>query len=158
MGNYTNFETDFIERTLALIAQYETHLHSHDFEEQYNYTLLINCLLGLIVLPKERIISYLPNHTIFDKGLMSEMGIEYSTFNHHIQDLKSLIIALRHSIAHFHITVESLDESFLIDNIIFTDIDRGNTYEIARFKATELLPFIRYYSWWLLTTLKKYKK
>ena len=158
MGNYENLEADFIERTLALISQYEIHLHKYRFEEQYNYTLLINCLLGLIVLPKERIISYLPNQTIFDNKLLSEMGIEYSRFNTDIKDFKSLIISLRHSIAHFHITIESVDDSFLIDNIVFMDVDKGIPYEIARFKSSELLPFVRYYSTWLLSNLYKYKK
>ena len=55
MGNYRNFETDFIERSLELIAQYEVRLNEYDFEHQYNHTLLINCLLGLIVLRRRRV-------------------------------------------------------------------------------------------------------
>jgi hypothetical protein len=55
MGNYRDLEYEFVERTLLLIAQYESMLHKFDFKEQYNYTLLINCLTGLIVMPKELI-------------------------------------------------------------------------------------------------------
>jgi hypothetical protein len=47
MGNYKDLEYKFVERTLLLIAQYESTLHKFDFKEQYNYTLLINCLTGL---------------------------------------------------------------------------------------------------------------
>lgn len=46
MGIYKDLEYGFIERTLNLIAQYESLLHKFKFEEQYNYTLLINCLTG----------------------------------------------------------------------------------------------------------------
>lgn len=61
MGNYKNLETEFIERTLRLVSQYESLMHKYPFEEQYNYTLLINSLLGVIVMPKERTIGFLPN-------------------------------------------------------------------------------------------------
>jgi hypothetical protein len=60
MGNYANFEPDFINRTLALIEQYDDFIGDVDFKEQYNYTLLINCFLGLIVMPKERVIENIP--------------------------------------------------------------------------------------------------
>lgn len=42
MGNYKNIEHDFIERTMNLIAQYEGIVHKYKFEEQYNFTLLLN--------------------------------------------------------------------------------------------------------------------
>jgi|SRR5690606_19905368 len=100
MGNYRNVDTDFIERTLELISQYESVLHKYEFDKQFNHTLLINCLLGLIVFPKERAIYYLPKERI-DTQLLKDLGIVNSSFNPDIKELKSLIIALRHSIAHF---------------------------------------------------------
>lgn len=118
MGNYKDIETEFVERTLGLISQYESMLHKYRFEEQYNYTLLINCLLGLVVLPKERTLSYLPNNTLLDNAFRKEMGIFASVFHPDIKELKELIVALRHSVAHFHIRVESMDEQFHIDHII----------------------------------------
>ncbi|MEW8347354.1 MAG: HEPN family nuclease [Candidatus Thiodiazotropha taylori] len=57
MGNYHDLEDEFVERTIRLIDQYYNVLGNYPFEEQFNYTLTINCLLGLIVMPKERIIS-----------------------------------------------------------------------------------------------------
>ena len=50
MGNYSDFETDFVQRTLALIDQYNEMIEvlGKPFREQYNYTLTLNCLLGLI--------------------------------------------------------------------------------------------------------------
>lgn len=41
MGNYSDFETDFVQRTLALIDQYNEMIEvlGKPFREQYNYTL-----------------------------------------------------------------------------------------------------------------------
>lgn len=113
MGNYKNIEIDFIERTLGLIAQYEGILYRYNFEQQYNHTLLINCLLGLVVFPKEKAISYLPKERITSR-LKGDMGIFISTFNEEYTDLKSLIVALRHAIAHFNNEVyqKSLEKNY----------------------------------------------
>ncbi len=53
MGNYRNFEQDFVARTVELIEQYNQLIVDESFERQFNYTLTLNCLLGLIVMPKE---------------------------------------------------------------------------------------------------------
>jgi hypothetical protein len=157
MGNYRDIEIDFIKRTLALISQYEIGLHKYKFSEQYNYTLLINCLLGLIVLPKEKTIDCLPKNTLMDMKFRNEMGIFKTVFHADIKDLKNLIIALRHCVAHFNISVESMNADFHIDLIIFKDSKKGKNYIVAKFQANELLPFIRYYSGWLLINLKNRK-
>lgn len=157
MGNYRNLEIDFIERTLNLISQYESILHRYEFEKQYNHTLLVNCLLGLIVFPKEKSITYLPNERITEK-LKGEMGIEQSYINNDNMELKSLIVALRHSIAHFNIEFESNNDENLIDRIVFKDNDIDDNYIVASFVPVELLSFIRYYSGWFIKTVIKYKK
>ena len=158
LGNYRNLETDFIERTLELIAQYEVRLNEYDFDHQFNHTLLINCLLGLIVLPKEKTISFLPKHRLSDKKLKTEMGITNSTFNEDFVDLKDLIIALRHTIAHFNIEFISSDDDFLIDRILFKDKEKGENYIVASFVPNELLNFIRYYSYWLVHNIREHSK
>jgi hypothetical protein len=158
MGNYKNIETDFVQRTLNLISQYESTLHKYEYKEQYNYTLLINCLLGLVVLPNERSLSYLPGD-LLDKKMRAEMGIEYSIINPEYNTLRKLIIGLRHSISHFNINVISdLDDAFEIDRIVFEVDDNNTKVQVANFRANELLPFIRYYATWLLSNIKNYKK
>jgi hypothetical protein len=157
MGNYRNLEIDFIERTLELISQYEAMQYKLEFYKQYNYTLLINCLLGLVVFPKEKAISYLPKDRL-TKKLREEMGINGSFINEEFADLKSLIVALRHSIAHFNIQFESNDDDFLIDRIVFKDSEKGEDYVVASFLPIELLSFIRYYGGWFVSTARKYKK
>ena len=154
MSNYTDIEYEFIDRSLALIAQYESIKHRYKFEEQYDNTLLINCLLGLIVLPKERTITFIPNDRLTPE-LKKEIGLSKSYLNESITNLRQLIIQLRHSIAHFDIKVVSADDKFLIDEIVFLD---KNGTEIVRFISEDLLPFIRYYSTWLLSNFKKYRE
>lgn len=157
MGNYKDLEYEFVERTLALIRQYEGIWPQFDYKEQYNYTLLINCLLGLIVMPKERIVSYIPKENLTPET-KNKIGLKSSWINNDIKNLKDLIITLRHSIAHFDIKVASHNDSFLVDEIIFKDKKNNTSYEIVKFKANELLPFIKYYSSWLLQNLKKYRQ
>jgi hypothetical protein len=154
MGNFKNVDTEFVERTLSILSQYESVMLQYKFEEQYNHTLLINCLLGLIVFPKENNISFLPK-SFLSKELKENMGISKSTFNEEITDLRDLIIALRHSIAHFNIIFKSDNYNFLIDEIIFKDDLKGENYIVAKFNPTELLSFIRYYGWWLIQNIEK---
>lgn len=157
MGNFRNLEIEFVQRTLELISQYEIYLNKLPFEQQYNYTLLINCLLGLIVMPKEKTITYLPKDVI-DEKLKENMGILESVFNKDIILLNDLIINLRHSIAHFDISFESENQNeFLIDKIVFKNIEKGENYIVASFVPKELLNFIRYYGGWLIHNIDKYR-
>lgn len=157
MGNYANLEYEFIERSITLIKQYEGVYSQFEFKEQYNYTLLINCLLGLIVMPKERVITYIPN-TRLTQEFKNKIGLKKSWINSDIRNLKDLIIKLRHSVAHFDISVESRNDKKLIDEIIFKDKHNGTSYEIVKFEANELLPFINYYANLLLQNIKKYRQ
>lgn len=136
---------------MKLISQYESVLYKYPFEEQYNYTLLLNCLLGIIVMPKEQFFSHVPNRRI-TADLKKEMGLEKSIINKKIITLRELIIDLRNSIAHFDFEIRSNNDDFLIDNIIFKD----NENEIAEFKSSELLPFLRYYADWIKSNLMNY--
>ncbi|HBR1297872.1 TPA: hypothetical protein L9L20_004905 [Klebsiella pneumoniae] len=81
MGNYSDFETDFVQRTLALIAQYNEMIKEQGkpFREQYNDTLTLNCPLGLIVLPKERALSYR-----LTQQLKTSMGLQKSQLPWHL--------------------------------------------------------------------------
>ncbi len=157
MGNYKNIEHDFIERTMKLIAQYESILHKYPFEEQFNYTLLLNCLLGVIVMPKERVYSHIPNPRI-TADLKTKMGLSESIINSEYVKLRDFIHALRNSIAHSSFQIISQTEDFLVDNIVFNKKMEDGSQEIANFKSTELLPFIRYYADWVRTNILEYSE
>lgn len=148
MGNYKDIDHDFIDRTMKLIAQYESILHNFKFQEQYNYTLLLNCLLGMIVLPKEKLYSHIPNHRI-TKSLKAEMGLKDSSINNEYQTLRDLIYALRNSVAHYSFEIISQTDDYLIDRIVFKTSQNNGHQHIADFKSIELLPFLRYYADWV---------
>jgi hypothetical protein len=80
----------------------------------------------------------LPNE-ILDKDLKVKMGIVNSTFHPDIITLKNLVIALRHTLAHFDIAFESHNDEYLIDRIVFNDRDKGADYIVATFIPGELL-------------------
>lgn len=152
MGAFKDIEYEFIERTLKLIAQYENLKHKYPFEEQYNYTLLINCLTGLIVMPKERTIDAIPRDRLHS-SIKEEMGLVHSSIDPRYTTIKDLMLKLRNSVAHFYIEVKSDPDGVIIDEIIFYDEYQVPRYNVAIFKATELLPFIRYYADWLKSNL-----
>jgi len=151
MGNYTNIETDFIERTIRLIDQYNELIADHNFEEQLNYTLTINCLLGLIVMPKERVITFIPNDLLTD-AYKNDLGFLHSEIGAGITRFRDFIHQLRNSVAHFQIEVESENDEFLVDYLVFLDI---NGQLVARIKATEMVPFLRFYCQLLLQNLQR---
>jgi len=158
MGNYKNLENDFVQRTMELIAQYESIVYKFEYKNQYNYTLLINCLLGLVVLPKEKSLTYLPSN-LLDEKLKKEMGLHHSIINSKYNTISKLIVALRHSISHFNIQVISdLDDEFAIDQIIFEKDYNQTKIHVATFRANELLPFLRYYASWLLSEINNKKQ
>jgi len=155
MGNYKDLEVEFIERTMELIQQYYDVLENYPYEKQYNYTLTINCLLGLIVMPKEKVVTYVPNNQLTNE-FKKQIGLDSSFIHDDIKTLQNLIQRLRNSIAHFNINVISDDEKKHIDWIEFIDSE-NNDKLIVKFRANEILPFLKYYSSSLLENLKKYK-
>ncbi|EPE1853247.1 HEPN family nuclease [Cronobacter dublinensis] len=153
MGNYSDFETDFVQRTLALIDQYNEmiEVQGKPFREQYNYTLTLNCLLGLIVLPKERALSFLPADRLTQQ-LKTSMGLRESQLPGPEMTLRTLILKMRNSVAHFSVQVVSVSDERLVDLIAFRD-DPEDENAYAIFSAPELLPFLKYYSALLLDNI-----
>ena len=101
-----NFEKSFMQRTLTLISEYEGPLDA---------TLLVNCLLGLMVLPKEAFIEKLPAvdfESLADWGVaptsIKEAG-RCSEGHQHKLTLKQLIRRLRNAVAHFRVKPIHLD-------------------------------------------------
>lgn len=155
MGNYRNLEPEFIDRTLRLIDQYYCALDNYAFEEQFNYTLTINCLLGLIVMPKERVISFVPTDRLTN-DFLNDIGAPSLQVGDNITNLRKLIQSLRHAVAHFDIEVISESEQHLVDYLVFSDSQNCGAL-VAKFQARELLPFLRYYAQCLLQNLEQYR-
>lgn len=152
MGNYRNFEQDFVSRTIDLVKQYTQLIVDEPFEKQFNYTLTLNCLLGLIVMPKERAINTIPNKRL-TLPFKQEMGINRSELPDAQTTLRQLIVKMRHSIAHFDIEVESIDKHHLVNFVNFIDTESRQVY--ARFHAEEIFPFLQSYAIQLVASMKQ---
>jgi|GEM_PF-673798 len=129
MGAIKNdkFDIQFIERTKIIIDSYKG---------SYNITLLLNCLLGLIVLPSE----YYKRkaRTFFDKDIseikeLKELvnGIIFNPTkrknNNWVadkQNLRNLIKKVRNGVSHQQI--ECLDKNGRWDKVIIRDFNTSN--------------------------------
>jgi len=90
----------FMERTLVL---------ANDYKSEFDATLLLNCLLGLLVVPKEHLIESIPD-TPFE--LLKEWGIDPASIKRYGRceygclqrpNLRQLVKKLRNAVAHFKI-------------------------------------------------------
>lgn len=125
-----NKEITFIERTLSILKQYESTKEQYDIS--YAHTLFINCCVGLLMIPKEKVYGKLDDNETLTEWGINPAHIELS------RDRKSprqLVRHLRNSIAHdgFDFKVESV--STPIESVTFTDDDHN-------FKAT--LDFVEF--------------
>jgi hypothetical protein len=72
---YTNFEREFIERTLEILDQYDKYVAPNVTQaKRFEVTLLINSLLGLLLLPRQRLLPSIPNCQLSSLG--SDWGIK----------------------------------------------------------------------------------
>jgi len=77
------FDKEFISRTLSIVHQYDRYvMDSVPLVEQFEVTLLINGLLGLLVLPKENCYSCIPRlpvHRLTEWGMSSDIVKKWGT-------------------------------------------------------------------------------
>lgn len=95
----TEFELEFMRRTLRLV---------HNYTGPSDATLLLNCLLGLLIVPKEKSINKIPEDAVSD---LDRWGISPSSIERwgkikgkdHPQNLRQLVWSMRNAVAHFRI-------------------------------------------------------
>jgi hypothetical protein len=133
----TKFDKEFIDRTYALILQYDG---------DKEFTLLINCLLGLIIFPIERYkklnLDFL-DHNLSDINAINSCIINSNNFvfNPTHYDLKSkqfvcskkslyiFFTKIRNCLAHFG-SVEPINENGKWKGITIIDINKNNNNNI----------------------------
>ncbi len=128
------FERDFIQRTLAIISQYEKYVENNvPGHEQFEVTLLINCLIGLLVVPKECFTEYFDKHDASVEdfsswGLSKDQLIEWGYTrdrNKMLPDtekphtLKTLVQGMRNSACHIRFKISGNGDQ--ITHIEFRD-------------------------------------
>ena len=100
MSYLGEFDRAFMRHTLSLLDAYDG---DHDA------TMLVNCLLGLLVVPKETVLEAIPEAPLSE---LAAWGINPASIrasgaayrgNPHPETLRGLVIGLRHAVAHFRI-------------------------------------------------------
>lgn len=123
MSHYKIQEYDFINRTKLIVEQYE----KLDIPkvEKFEVTLLLNCLVGLLILPQQNWFDRLPTDIINQK----EWGIkeEHISFikRGETKNVKDVARHLRNSIAHYKFRAFE-NKSQDISRIKFEDYDPQN--------------------------------
>lgn len=97
--NLQQFERDFMARTQGIIGEYAG---------QYEASFLLNCMLGLLIVPRERLLIAIPADPIDDLAkwgvpLASILAYERAEGEGSAYSIRWFIIKMRNAIAHFHI-------------------------------------------------------
>lgn len=125
------FEKDFMRRTKSILDGYQG---------QFEATLLINCLLGLLILPKEKLEDCLPDvefNSLSSWGIQSQSIIKKGKCDHghqHDPSLKQLMRRLRNAAAHFRVEPIHDEEKRKVKGFKFAD---SNGFE-AVFSLVEI--------------------
>lgn len=152
MSAYLQQEIDFIDRTIKIIKQYDTFQIA--VNEKYNVTLLLNCMVGLLILPQQHWFGFLPKDLISEK----EWGIkpEHISFikKGETKNVIDFTRHLRNSIAHYRFKVFE-NKNCIISQIQFEDFDRNNekTFE-AVIPIANLKNFLNIFSEFIMEEMK----
>lgn len=128
MSHYLHQEFDFVERTKKIIEQYDN-LKLPE-KDKFEVTLLINCLVGLLILPQQNWYDSLPTEIISQKEW--GIGTEHisSIKQGETKNVKDILRHLRNSVSHYRF--KAFDNSTnKISRIQFEDFDqnKNKTFE-----------------------------
>ena len=108
---YTDFKKDFPKRTINIL---------NDYKGEYDVTFLLNCLLALLVLPKEKFYNNIPEEIQRDWGLTKEhikkMPCESCGYK-----LRKIVRHIRNAIVHMRIETTNNDNKN-IEIVKFKDL------------------------------------
>lgn len=123
------FEVDFIKRSLEIIEQYDKHVIPNvPPNNQYEVTLLINCLLGLLVLPKERRRNRIPDTPIAD---LNAWGIN----REHIIDAGKDCVGRQRNVSNLTLLELTTDLRNSIAHILFRTLGDGEHISHVEFST-----------------------
>ena len=114
MSYYLQQELDFIKRTKSIINQYDSLSLFHG--EKFEVTLLLNCFVGLLILPQQQWFELLP-----DEWGIKEEDITFIKQSE-TKSVKNVATHLRNSISHYRFLAFK-DESNEISHVKFEDFD-----------------------------------
>ncbi len=106
-------EKNFVDNTLHILENYDG---------PYGVTLLVNCLLGLIVLPEERDFNHINERSgihFHDLGIRDEDIRSWGNIAEDKRTASRFLRSMRNSVAHIHI--DSISEDGEIRSLLFSD-------------------------------------
>lgn len=102
----------------------------------YKVTQLVNSLVGLLILPKERYYANIQDNMI-DAELLADIKTRIIINNPRKHcSLKYIVRRMRNAIAHFNIVCKADKYTHEIDAIVFSDFDEGNTGRTPNFQIS----------------------
>jgi len=124
MSEYRQQEYDFVSRTREILDQYEA--FQIDEDKKYCDTLFVNCMVGLLIIPKEHWFEHLPED-IIDEEIwgINEDHISFIRSNE-LKNVKNISTHLRNSISHYRFKILAKDG--ILDRIQFTDKNSEPTF------------------------------
>ena len=153
MSAYKQQEFDFVLRTQKIIGQY----NSLSIKNKYEVTLLLNCFVGLLILPQQAWYESLPDELIsLQKWGISPNQIVFIK-DSETKSIKNITRHLRNSISHYRFEVFS-NVNKKISELKFNDYDLN---EVKTFEATLSIKiissFLKIFSTYILDKMKEEK-
>jgi len=150
MSHYKNQEFDFVNRTKTIIEQYDKLELAK--AEKFEVTLLLNCLVGLLILPQQNWFDSLPTDLVSQK----EWGISpnhISTIKEKTRNVKDVARHLRNSISHYRFKAFE-NKSDDISSIKFEDfeVNKKTKEKVKTFEATIPVSCLRQFTTKLTNT------
>jgi hypothetical protein len=150
MTDYVKIERDFIERTLKIIDQYEELVRGRiGPEHEYEVTLLMNCLLGLLIYPQQLADQQQwRGGRWLTKDLVKDVGYEWGLQTDYIRSagykhdgtpvsvgeltLRNLVRQMRNAAAHacFKVTEGGVNSGQICE-VEFQDTERTDGFHIV---------------------------
>lgn len=121
---YKDFSRDFIKRTKCNVAMYDG---------KYEVTNLINCCLGLIIIPKETIADKLSNDVVYECDLSygiskekNNINDDYAPNGDNTFGLKNIVRHIRNGLSHGRIE-QNTENKEIVGLRIFDKQDNKNS-------------------------------
>ncbi len=124
---YKDINTDIVERTLSIID---------DFSGEFEVTLLLNCCVGLLVVPKEKHWGKVPKTVLTESNVLWGLDKSEITFGKKKNySLNNIVRRMRNSVCHFNIETVA-DSQGNINKVVFRDKNRSDPTDTAKITLT----------------------
>ncbi|MCC6281436.1 MAG: hypothetical protein IT262_12590 [Saprospiraceae bacterium] len=156
MSNYKQQEYDFVNRTKEILFQYKQWSVKVPEGKRYEITLLVNCFIGLLVIPNEEWTKHLPDDLVSEKqwGIKSE---HISLIEGGKKQINKIVKHLRNSVSHYEFTTVGNSKGD-ITRIDFKDFNRQGTQTFeATIPVINLEVFLGKFSEFMLHKMEQQK-